>query len=66
MANKPKITFKSGATKHKAAPSNIDISELPNKGDYINEDGHVFIVEKKTFISENDVIVGIEFELVPA
>lgn len=63
MATKIPVTFK-GPKKN--STSNIDISELPNKGDHINQDGDLFVVVSKTFYSENDVITGVEFELAAA
>ncbi|ONH55055.1 hypothetical protein SAMN04490182_0087 [Pseudomonas cedrina] len=63
MATKIAAKFKSP---NKNSTSNVDISELPNKGDHINQDGHLFVVTKKTFYSENDVVTGVEFELDPA
>ncbi len=63
MATKIQAKFKSPK---KNSTSNVDISELPIKGDYINQDGHLFVVAKKTFYSENDVFTGVEFELAEA
>ncbi|MGY2270921.1 MULTISPECIES: hypothetical protein [Pseudomonas] len=60
MANKIQVKFKG----KKNSTSNITIEELPNKGDFLNMDGEVWEVTKKTFYYDaNGSVVGVDFDL---
>ncbi|AZF09090.1 hypothetical protein C4J93_0876 [Pseudomonas sp. R2-37-08W] len=61
MTTKIPVKFK-GTKKNSTA--NISIEELPNKGDFLNLDGQVWEVLKKTFVYDADgSVTGIEFDL---
>ncbi|MFP3496321.1 hypothetical protein SB759_19005 [Pseudomonas sp. SIMBA_059] len=60
MANKIPVTFK-GA---KVGTLNITIEELPNLNDFLDMDGSLFKVTKKTFIYDDDgKVLQIDFDL---
>ena len=60
MANNIQVKFKG----KKNSTSNVKIEELPDKGDYLNMDGQVLEVTKKTFhYDANGSVTEIEFDL---
>ncbi|WP_339497269.1 hypothetical protein [Pseudomonas canadensis] len=61
MANTVQAKFKGTKKNH---TSQVDIKELPNKGDYLNMEGQEWEVTKKTFYYDsNDNVTGVEFDL---
>ncbi|MBD8096181.1 hypothetical protein IFR08_00870 [Pseudomonas fluorescens] len=61
MATKIPVKFK--GTK-KNSTTDISIEELPNKGDFLDMDGQVWEVTKKTFFYDaNGSVTGVEFDL---
>ncbi|MBC3300584.1 hypothetical protein H0Z09_05590 [Pseudomonas sp. SWRI18] len=64
MANNRKLTFKvNGVNQPQAQEGCVDISETISIGDSVVQDGTKFRVNDKTYVMENDVVVGIEYDM---
>ena len=67
MASKPKLIFKvNGINQPQTQEGCVDVSEIIAAGDFVVQDGTRFRVNSKTFVMEDDVVVGIEYDMEPA
>ncbi|WLH91266.1 hypothetical protein PSH87_04445 [Pseudomonas sp. FP453] len=64
MASKVKLTFKvDGINQPQTQEGCVDVSEIIAVGDIVDQNGTLFRVKSKTFVMEDDVVVGIVYDM---